>query len=218
MGLREHADAMQRRDQRAVSLIGPFAVKTAGGLVIANQHRVADGWLYAGRDALCFLADDATQLLTAEAPGRVDGTTLVIAYQDCSEPVVTAPGAAPNAIVDFGGGREFVGPQGRLLEIMRMWFLWAASTHSAEDDWEARYLAVGAPLRSTGLGIPRRTKSLLALVCGLVAAGIGIGRLSNTPDSTALSTVLVGVGSLVVFGIASRIVLMAVPRWGRGNW
>ena len=102
MGLRDMARYQAWREERAASLIGPYAVKTAGALVSTPQRRTADGWLYAGRDAFCFFADNPVELAYMHPPGQVDQRTLVISYQDCEEPVVQSVPGAPNTIIDFG--------------------------------------------------------------------------------------------------------------------
>lgn len=54
---------------------------------------------------MCFFAHDPSRLIVMAHPAMVDSRTIVIAYQDCEEPVITAPASDPNAILSFGGKR-----------------------------------------------------------------------------------------------------------------
>jgi hypothetical protein len=67
-------DEFARREQRAAELLGTYAVKTAGGLMIASQRRVIDGWLYANSTHLLFLADT---IMGGSGPGMLDARTLL---------------------------------------------------------------------------------------------------------------------------------------------
>ncbi len=218
MGLRDYADDVKWRERRAVELVGPYAAKTAGGLMISSQRRVVDGWIYGGRDAFCFFADDPQQLLTAGAPGQVDGRTLVIAYGDCNEPIIQAPGVTPNAILDFGAGREFAGQKNRMLHLARLWHMSAASTAGTAEDWDRRYLDLGSPLHSRGFGLSARAKNWTAFILGLVAGVVTLAAgIARTEPATVAGLVLAPVGALVFVWLVARILLLLVPRYGRGN-
>lgn len=209
---------MAWRETRAVELIGPYAVKTAGAYLVSDQHIAVDGWLYSGRDAMCFFADDPSRLIAVAPPGMVDSRTLVIAYQDCEEPVITAPGAAPNAIVSFGGRKEFVGASARMLEIARMWFMWAVGSLGSETDWEARYNDIGTPLRTTKFGLGRRTKNLLSFIAAIMTSIYVLGGQLNSESTSAMQVLALSVGTFVISIVAIRVLLVVVPKYGRGQW
>jgi hypothetical protein len=170
------------REQRAAALIGPYAVKTAGAFINTPQRRTADGWLYGGRDAMCFFADNPVELAYMGAPGQVDQRTLVIAYQDCDEPVVRSLPGAPNMIVDFGGGREFVGAQDRMQHLLRLWKMWRGGGAGAEL-WDATAEVDGLPLYQRPSRIPSRPgQTLLGFLVGLGAAFYGVWAAVNDSD------------------------------------
>jgi len=218
VGLRDAAEYMAWRETRAVELIGPYAVKTAGGFMNSANHIVVDGWLYAGRDAMCFFADDPTMLNAVSPPGMVDSRTLVISYQDCTEPVITAPGAAPNAILHFGGTKEFVGASARMLEVARIWFMWAVGSVGGDTDWEARYNEIGTPLHTNGIGLSRRVKKVSTLVIAISITTFVLGHQISSGEASMIETITLTVGALVVTAIAARSILALIPRYGKGQW
>lgn len=218
VGLRDAAEYMAWRETRAVELIGPYAVKTAGGFMNSANHILVDGWLYAGRDAMCFFADDPTMLNAVAPPGMVDSRTLVISYQDCTEPVITAPGAAPNAILHFGGTKEFVGASARMLEVARMWFMWAVGSLGGDTDWEARYNEIGTPLHTSGLGLSRRVKNVISLIAAIALSMYVLGSQMSAGQASAIEAITLTVGTLIITAIATRSILMLIPRYGKGQW
>jgi hypothetical protein len=208
---------MAWRETRAVELIGPYAVKTAGGFMNSANHIVVDGWLYAGRDAMCFFADDPTMLNAVAPPGMVDSRTLVISYQDCAEPVITAPGAAPNAILHFGGTKEFVGTSARMLEVARMWFMSAAGGLGGDTDWEARYNGVGAPLHARGWGLSRRIKNAVSLIIAVSISMYVLGVQASRGQDSIIEIITFTVGAFVTTAIVARSILTLIPRYGKGQ-
>ena len=180
MGLRQNAEYMAWREQRSHELIGPYATKTAGGFVSRQHRRTSDGWLYGGRDAFCFFADNPVELAYLSPPGRLDQRTLVIAFQDCSAPrVISAPGT-PNLIVDFGGGREFAGAKDRMEQLVRLWQMWASGSEDP-DVWKQVADVSGLPLYSRPVRIASRPPhtafgallGLLASIAGVWSAATG---------------------------------------------
>ena len=180
MGLRQNAEYMAWREQRSQELIGPYATKTAGAFVSSAQRRTSDGWIYGGRDAFCFFADNPVELAYLSPPGRLDLRTLVIAFQDCAPPrVISAPGT-PNLIVDFGGGREFAGAKDRMEQLVRLWQMWASGSEDPEV-WKQVADVSGLPLYSRPVRIashPPRTAvgallGLLASIAGVWSAATG---------------------------------------------
>ena len=185
MGLRDMARYQQWREQRAAELIGPYAVKTAGAFVSTPQRRSADGWLYGGRDAMCFFADNPVELAYLNPPGQVDQRTLVISYQDCDDPQLHSIPGAPNLILDFGGGREFVGAQDRMQQLLRLWHMWRGGGQGA-DLWDATADVAGLPLYQRASRIPSRPgATLVGFLLGLLAAIYVIwGAATENPGST----------------------------------
>jgi hypothetical protein len=106
-------DEFARREQRASELLGAYTVKTAGGLMIASQRRVIDGWLYASSTHLLFLADT---IMGGSGPGMIDARTMLLEIKDRPHKL-TAPFISPNGIIDFGGGLEFVGAKKQIKAI-----------------------------------------------------------------------------------------------------
>ena len=168
--MRKNAEYMVWREQRSQELIGPYATKTAGAFVSSTQRRTSDGWLYGGRDAFCFFADNPVELAYLSPPGRLDQRTLVIAFQDCSPPrVISAPGT-PNLIVDFGGGREFAGAKDRMEQLVRLWQMWASGSDDPEV-WKQVADFSGLPLYSRPVRIPSNPpRTALGVLIGVLAS------------------------------------------------
>ena len=217
MGIRNAAEYMAWRETRATELIGPYAVKTAGALMVSDKRITVDGWLYSGRDAMCFFADDPAQLVAVAPPGMVDSRTLVIAYQDCDEPVITAPGAAPNAILHFGGKKEFVGASARMLEIARMWFMWAVGSLGSDIDWDTRYNEIGSPLRTSKVGLSRKAKNTVSAIAAVVISVYVLGTRVNVLNSSVVETIALSVGSFVISIVTIRGILTLIPKYGHGH-
>lgn len=211
MGLRDMARYQQWREQRAAELIGPYAVKTAGAFMSTPQRRSADGWLYGGRDAMCFFADNPVELAYMSAPGQVDQRTLVIAYQDCEEPIVRSVPGAPNLILEFGGGREFVGAQDRMQQLLRLWHMWRGGGAGA-DLWDATAEVAGMPLYQRASRIPSRPgATLFGFLLGLLASIYAIwGSAAGNPDS---SFVVVTGASDALVALFYLAILTLVGRW-----
>lgn len=211
MGLRDVARYQAWREQRAAELIGPYAVKTAGAFVNTPQRRTADGWLYGGRDAMCFFADNPVELAYMSAPGQVDQRTLVIAYQDCEEPIVRSVPGAPNLILDFGGGREFVGAQDRMQQLLRLWHMWRGGGAGA-DLWDATAEVTGMPLYQRASRIPSRPgATLFGFLLGLLASIYAIwGSAAGNPDSSFVVVTGASDSLVALFYLA---ILTLIGRW-----
>lgn len=211
MGLRDMARYQQWREQRAAELIGPYAVKTAGAFMNTPQRRRADGWLYGGRDAMCFFADNPVELAYMSAPGQVDQRTLVLAYQDCEEPIVRSVPGAPNLILDFGGGREFVGAQDRMQQILRLWQMWRGGGSGA-DLWDATAEVAGTPLYQRASRIPSRPgATLIGFLLGLLASIYAIwGSAAGNPDSSFVVVTGASDALVVLFHLA---ILTLIGWW-----
>jgi len=220
MGLRDGVEYRAWREQRSQELIGPYATKTAGGFVSSAERRTSDGWLYGGRDAFCFFADNPLELANLSPPGRLDQRTLVIAFQDCDPPrVISAPGT-PNLIVDFGGRREFVGAKDRMEQLVGLWQMWASGSDDP-DVWKQVADVSGLPLYSRPVRIASRPQhtavgallGLLASIAAVWSASTGApqsGWLGKVLLAVAVVSTLIGVGRYlpnVVSGFA--LVLIA---------
>jgi hypothetical protein len=208
VGLRDMARYQAWREERAASLIGPYAVKTAGAFVNEAQRRTADGWLYGGRDGMCFFADNPVELAYMSPPGQVDQRTLVIAYQDCDEPIVRSAPGAPNLILDFGGGREFVGARDRMEHLLRLWHMWRGAGAGAEL-WDATAEIDGMPLYQRSSRLPSRPgQTLLGFLVGLAAVLYGVWGAVNDSGGPILAgtwpqgafLALLLLGALVLLG------------------
>jgi len=170
MGMRRNAEYMAWREQRSQELIGPYATKTAGAFVSNAQRRTSDGWLYGGRDAFCFFADNPVELAYLSPPGRLDQRTLVIAYQDCESPTVHSIPGGPNLIVDFGGGREFAGAKDRMEQLVRLWQMWASGSEDPEV-WKQVADVSGLPLYSRAARVPSNPpRTALGAVTGIIVS------------------------------------------------
>ncbi len=194
---------MAWREQRSQDLLGPYATKTAGAFVSSQQRRTSDGWLYGGRDAFCFFADNPEELAYLSPPGRIDQRTLVIAYQDCDAPTVHSIPGGPNLIVDFGGGREFAGAKNRMEQLVRLWQMWASGSDDPEV-WKQVADVSGLPLYSRSARIqsnPPRTA--LGALLGLLAS-IAFIWSSGTGD---LQPGWLGGGALVLL-LAGALLLL----------
>ena len=219
MGIRQNAEYMAWREQRSHELIGPYAIKTAGAFVSNAHRRTSDGWLYGGRDAFCFFADNPVELAYLSPPGRLDQRTLVIAFQDCEPPrVISAPGT-PNLIVDFGGGREFAGAKDRMEQLVRLWQMWASGSEDPEV-WKQVADVSGLPLYSRAVRIASRpphtaTGALLGLfasIAGVWSAATGAlqpGWFGGVVLVVVLAAVLLVAGRLLP-NVVSGFALVAI--------
>ena len=206
MGLRQNAEYMAWREQRSQELIGPYATKTAGAFVSNAQRRTSDGWIYGGRDAFCFFADNPVELAYLSPPGRLDQRTLVITFQDCSPPrVISAPGT-PNLIVDFGGGREFAGAKDRMEQLVRLWQMWASGSEDP-DVWKQVADVSGLPLYSRPVRVASRPPH--------TASGALLGLLASIAAvwSAATGTVQPGWVGGVVLVAAIAVALLVAGRY-----
>jgi len=206
MGPRQMAEYMAWREQRSQELVGPYATKTAGAFVSTPQRRTSDGWLYGGRDAFCFFADNPVELAYLSPPGRLDQRTLLIAYQDCDVPKVHSIPGGPNLIVDFGGGREFAGAKDRMEQLVRLWQMWASGSEDPEV-WRQVADVSGLPLYSRPVRIqsnPPRTA--LGAVLGLVTSIASIW-------SAATGSLQPGWPGGVVLVVALVILLLILGRF-----
>lgn len=211
VGLGDVARYQAWREKRSAELIGPYATKTAGAYMNTPQRRTAEGWIYAGRDAFCFFADDPIELAYMSAPGQVDQRTLVIAYQDCEIPEIrTAPGS-PNMILDFGGGREFVGARDRMEQFHRLFSMWQGGTGSAEH-WDAAADVSGLPLYQGASRVPSRPpQTLLGFLLGVGAAIFTLwGAISGDPAGTFATVTW---PSDALFVVAFSLILATIGRW-----
>jgi len=206
MGLRQSAEYMAWRENRATELVGPYAVKTAGGLLSQTHRRTSDGWIYGGRDAFCFFADNPVELSYLSPPGRLDQRTLLIAFQDCEAPQIQSIPGGPNLIVDFGGGREFAGAKQRMEQLVRLWQMWA----SGSDDpamWKNVADVSGLPLYNRPARITSSpTRTFTGALVG-VAASIAAVWLSAT------NLLQVSLLSGVAIGLLSALVVLLIGRF-----
>lgn len=108
---------MAERERRANELMGSYSVKTAGGLMFSPLRRVWDGGFYANTTLLLFFADEPLVGLPPCYPHPLDEVTVLWECASLGTPQTTAPFLAPNAILDFGGGVEFVGAKKRMKTI-----------------------------------------------------------------------------------------------------
>jgi hypothetical protein len=133
---------------------------------------------------MCFFADNPVELAYLNPPGQVDQRTLVISYQDCDDPQVHSIPGAPNLIIDFGGGREFVGAQDRMQQLLRLWQMWRGGGQGA-DLWDATADVAGLPLYQRASRIPSRPgATLVGFLLGLLAAIYVIwGAATENPGS-----------------------------------
>lgn len=76
------------RERRALEMLGSYQVKTAGGIMIADQRRILDGWIYA----------QTVLLPIAERPASR----------------LTAPMLTPNGLIAFADGVEVIGAKKRM--------------------------------------------------------------------------------------------------------
>jgi len=219
MGLRDGVEYIAWREQRSQELIGPYATKTAGGFMSSAQRRTSDGWLYGGRDAFCFFADNPVELAYLSPPGRLDQRTLVIAFQDCNPPrVVSAPGT-PNLIVDFGGGREFVGAKDRMEQLVRLWQMWASGSDDP-DVWKQVADVSGLPLYSRPVRIASRPPhtavgaliGLMASIAAVWSAATGalqLGWFGGSTLAVAVTAILLVAGRFLP-NVVSGFTLAAI--------
>lgn len=108
----------QRREAKAVALLGNYSIKTAGALLLSSQRASVDGWLYANSREFLFLSDTPIGGLFRGRPERFDEFTLLFQHQ--GRPVqLTAPRFVPNGIINFGNGLEFVGAKKRIKAIAK---------------------------------------------------------------------------------------------------
>jgi hypothetical protein len=209
VGLRDTVEYQRWREQRAVELVGPYATKTAGAFVSSAQRRTTDGWIYGGRDAFCFFADNPVELAYLSPPGRIDQRTLLIAYQDCSAPkVVSAPGT-PNLIIDFGDGREFAGAKAGMEHLLRLWQMWAGG--SADPTlWKQTAELSGMPFYKRPGRIPSNPgRTALGAILGLMTS---IALIINAATG-ALDSINTSLSATVVFILAACGLLLLVGRW-----
>jgi len=108
------------RDQKATSLIGAYLVKTAGGIMIASERLVLDGWLYASPRHLMFLSDSPLSALSPNYPGLVDFKTVLLPIIERPTWNLVAPFFTPNGIIEFTDGVELVGQKSRIKQIAKM--------------------------------------------------------------------------------------------------
>lgn len=202
MGLRESAEYYAWRESRSVELIGPYATKTAGCFVSSTQRRTSDGWLYCGRDAFCFFADNPIELAYLSPPGRLDQRTLVIAFQDCSTPQIQSIPFGPNLIVDFGGGREFAGAKDRMEQVVRLWQMWASGSEDP-NLWKEAADVSALPLYSRPVRLPSRpAHTATGAMLGVLASIAGV-------SSSATGTLQMGwLGGLVLVASAAAVLLV----------
>jgi hypothetical protein len=92
---------------------------------------------------------------------------------------------SPNMIVDFGGGREFIGAQDRMQHLLRLWEMWRGGGAGAEL-WDATAEVDGLPLYQRPSRIPSRPgATLIGFLLGLLAALYAIwGSAAGNPDSS----------------------------------
>ena len=102
------------RERRALEMLGSYQVKTAGGIMIADQRRILDGWIYASHLSLLFLADEPLRALSARFPGLVDAQTVLLPIAERPASRLTAPMLTPNGIIAFADGVELIGAKKRM--------------------------------------------------------------------------------------------------------
>ena len=102
------------RERRALEMLGSYQVKTAGGIMIADQRRILDGWIYASHLSLLFLADEPLRALSARFPGLVDAQTVLLPIAERPTSRLTAPMLTPNGIIAFADGVELIGAKKRM--------------------------------------------------------------------------------------------------------
>ena len=102
------------RERRALEMLGSYQVKTAGGIMIADQRRILDGWIYASHLSLLFLADEPLRALSARFPGLVDAQTVPLPIAERPASRLTAPMLTPNGIIAFADGVELIGAKKRM--------------------------------------------------------------------------------------------------------
>lgn len=109
-------DEMQERERKAVSLLGGYSIKTAGGLLVSTSQYEISGWLYANTRNLVFLAEAPLSPVLGRRPEVHDEYTILMPLPGRPHKL-TAPFIAPNGIIDFGGGLEFVGAKKQIKAI-----------------------------------------------------------------------------------------------------
>ena len=102
------------RERGALEMLGSYQVKTAGGIMIADQRRILDGWIYATHLLLLFLADEPLRALSARFPGLVDAQTVLLPIAERPASRLTAPMLTPNGIIAFADGVELIGEKKRM--------------------------------------------------------------------------------------------------------
>jgi len=209
MGIRDSLAYVRWREERAVELIGPYVAKSAGAFVSSPQRRTSDGWIYGGRDAFCFFADDPTELAYLSPPGRIDQRTLVVAYQDCEAPQIhSAPGAL-NLIVDFGNGREFAGVKSQMEQLIRLWQMWASGSEDPEL-WKQTADVSGLPLYSRSARIASNPMSTaIGFMLGLFSSILVLVFVLDisTPESQPPLATLIAISLVILAG------LIIIGRW-----
>lgn len=108
------------RENKAIELIGPYSIKSAGGIMISRVRLVLDGWWYANNKYLLFLADAPLTSLSPSYPGLRDSRTVLLPIAERPGWKLTAPFIAPNGIIEFADGVEIVGQKSRIKQIAKL--------------------------------------------------------------------------------------------------
>ena len=111
---------LSNRENRASELLGSYSVKTAGGIMVSRAHLVLDGWWYANKQSLLFIADAPLTALTASYPGLLDSKTVLLQIADRPSWKLTVPFIAPNGMIEFIDGVEIVGQKSRIKQIAKL--------------------------------------------------------------------------------------------------
>jgi len=209
VGIRDNLAYVRWREERAIELIGPYVAKTAGAFVSSPQKRTSDGWIYGGRDAFCFFADNPTELAYLSPPGRIDQRTLVVAYQDCEAPQIHSAPGAPNLILDFGNGREFTGVKSQMEQLIRLWQMWASGSEDPEL-WKQTADVSGLPLYSRSARIASNPMSTaIGFMLGLFSSILVLVFVLDisVPESQPPLATLIAISLVIIAG------LIVIGRW-----
>jgi hypothetical protein len=76
--------------------------------MVERLRRTFDGWLYVGRDALVFIADEPIFERSEDAEPLAE-RVLQLQYAEAGRSKLTAPFGVPNGIVEFANGLMFMG-------------------------------------------------------------------------------------------------------------
>lgn len=109
MSIERRLRDMLWRDDMAARLLGePPVAKTSGGYMVERLRHTFEGWLYVGRDALVFIADQPI-FERSDQDEPFAERVLHLQYSEAGRTKLTAPFGVPNGIVEFANGPMFMG-------------------------------------------------------------------------------------------------------------